>query len=62
LLCQKLLLLNKKLEGVSHCMSGCVDLQLLVASQCKTMASNVPMIEQTAAAAASDGFLAAAYA
>jgi hypothetical protein len=42
-------------------MSGYVDLKLLVPSQCKTMASNVPMIKQTAAAAASDGFLAAAY-
>jgi hypothetical protein len=51
---QKLLLLNKKLKVVSHCMSGYVDLRLPVASQCKTMASNVPMIKQTAAAAASD--------
>jgi hypothetical protein len=58
---QKLLLLNKKLKVVGHCMSGYVDLKLLVASQCKTMASSVPMIKQTAAAAAVDGFLAAAY-
>jgi hypothetical protein len=57
---QKLLLLNKKLKVVSHCMSGYVDLKLLVASQCKTMASNFPMVKQTAAAT-SDGFLAAAY-
>jgi hypothetical protein len=42
-------------------MSGYVDLKLLVASQCKTMASNVPMIKQTVVAAASDGFLAATY-
>jgi hypothetical protein len=58
---QKLLLLNEKLKVASHCMSGYVDLKLLVASECKTMASNVPMIKQTAAAAAADGFLAAAY-
>ncbi len=42
-------------------MSGYVDLKLLVASECKTMASNVPMIKQTAAAGARDGFPAAAY-
>jgi hypothetical protein len=58
---QKLLLLNKKLKVVCHCTLGYVDLQLLVASQCKTMASNVPMIKQTVVAAASDGFLAATY-
>jgi hypothetical protein len=58
---QKLLLLNEKLKVVSHCMSGYVHLNLLVASQCKTMASNVPMIEQTAVAAALNGFLAVGY-
>jgi hypothetical protein len=42
-------------------MSGYVNLKLLVASHCKTMASSVPMIKQTAAARASDGFLPAAY-
>jgi hypothetical protein len=58
---QKLLLLNEKLKVVSHCMSGYVDLKLLVASERKTMPSNVPMIKQTAAAGAADGFPAAAY-
>ncbi len=42
-------------------MSGYVDLKLLVASERKTMPSNVPMIKQTAAAGAADGFPAAAY-
>jgi hypothetical protein len=54
-------LLNEKLKVGSHCMAGYVDLKLLVGSQCKTMGSSVPMMKQTAAAAASDGFLAAAY-